>query len=83
MLNIGKLGRGGEQYYLETVASGAEDYSLHAGEAAGCWPGAAAADLRLVGVVEPEALRAVLGATDPVRGCRWDCRRRGRCRAST
>jgi hypothetical protein len=65
VLNIGKLGRGGEQYYLETVASGAEDYYLHAGEAAGFWLGAAAADLGLVGVVEPEARRAVLGATDP------------------
>lgn len=68
MLNIGKLGRGGEAYYLETVASGAEDYYLHAGEAAGFWLGAAAADLGLVGVVEPEALRAVLGATDPASG---------------
>lgn len=68
MLNIGKLGRGGEEYYLETVASGAEDYYLHGGEAAGFWLGAAAADLGLVGVVEPDALRAVLGATDPDTG---------------
>ena len=68
MLNIGKLGRGGEEYYLETVASGAEDYYLHGGEAAGFWLGAAAADLGLVGVVEPDALRAVLGATDPNTG---------------
>ncbi len=35
MLNIGKLGAGGEAYYLETVASGAADYYLHAGEAPG------------------------------------------------
>ena len=68
MLNIGKLGRGGEEYYLETVASGAEDYYLHGGEAPGVWLGAAAADLGLVGVVEPEALRSVLGAIDPGTG---------------
>jgi conjugative relaxase-like TrwC/TraI family protein len=68
MLNIGKLGRGGEAYYLETVASGAEDYYLHAGEAPGYWLGAAAVDLGLVGVVQPEALRAVLGAMDPESG---------------
>ncbi len=35
VLNIGKLGAGGERYYLGTVASGAEDYYTGAGEAAG------------------------------------------------
>lgn len=68
MLNIGKLGAGGEAYYLETVASGAEDYYLHPGEAPGFWLGAASRDLEFLGVVEPEALRAVLGATDPSSG---------------
>ena len=68
MLNIGKLGIGGEAYYLERVASGAEDYYLHAGEAPGLWMGAGARHLGLVGLVEPEALRAVLSAADPRDG---------------
>ncbi|MBW3604776.1 MAG: relaxase domain-containing protein, partial [Actinobacteria bacterium] len=50
------------------MASGAEDYYLHAGEAPGFWLGAASRDLGLMGVVEPEALRAVLAASDPFSG---------------
>jgi len=68
MLNIGKLAPGGESYYLETVASGMEDYYTGAGEAPGYWLGAAACRLGLSGRVAPEALRAVLGATDPSTG---------------
>ena len=68
MLNIGKLAPGGESYYLETVASGVEDYYTGAGEAPGYWLGAAAGELGLSARVAPEALRAVLGATDPATG---------------
>ncbi len=82
MLNIGKLAADGAAYYLETVASGGEDYYVHKGDAPGFWLGAAAHDLALVEVVEPEALRTVLGAADPVSGMRWGRRRRGRCRDS-
>jgi conjugative relaxase-like TrwC/TraI family protein len=68
MLNIGKLAPGGEGYYLETVASGVEDYYTGSGEAPGYWLGGAAAELGIAGRVQPEALRAVLGAVDPRTG---------------
>ena len=68
MLNIGKLAPGGEDYYLDTVASGVEDYYTGAGEADGYWLGSAAPALGLSGQVVPEALRAVLGAADPRSG---------------
>ncbi len=70
MLNIGKLGAGGERYYLDTVASGVEDYYTGSGEAAGYWLGAGTAALGLCGIVQAEALRAVLGAADPTSGQR-------------
>jgi hypothetical protein len=68
VLDIGKLGVDGEAYYLEHVASGAEDYYLHAGEAPGVWLGSAAGERGLIGRVEAEALRAVLRAIDPASG---------------
>ena len=68
MLNIGKLGAGGERYYLDTVASGVEDYYTGSGEAAGYWLGAGAASLGLAGEVAAGPLRAVLGAADPASG---------------
>jgi len=39
MLNVGKLARGRENYYLSVVAGGAEDYYLGSGEAPGRWLG--------------------------------------------
>ena len=68
MLNIGKLAAGGEAYYLDTVASGVEDYYTGAGEAPGYWLTAAAGDLGLSGQVDADDLRAVLAATDPGSG---------------
>ena len=68
MLNIGKLAPGAESYYLDTVASGVEDYYTGSGEAHGYWIGAGASALELAGRVEPEVLRAVLGALDPATG---------------
>ncbi|MDQ3973827.1 MAG: relaxase domain-containing protein [Actinomycetota bacterium] len=70
MLNIGKLSAGGECYYLDTVASGVEDYCTGSGEAAGYWVGSATPTLGLSGEVHANALRAVLVAADPMSGQR-------------
>jgi len=65
MLSIGKLGRGQERYYLNTVARGVEDYYLGSGEAPGRWIGQGAALLGLSGVVRADQLRAALDGRDP------------------
>ena len=65
VLNIGRLAPGGEGYYLDTVAAGVEDYYTGAGEAPGHWLTETAASLGLRGRVDPDDLRAVLGARDP------------------
>jgi hypothetical protein len=72
MLGIGALGASSAAYYLETVASGREDYYLGAGEAPGVWLGAHAATLGLERTVEPAALHAVLEGVDPATGARLD-----------
>ena len=68
MLNVGKLRRGGENYYLNSVARGVEDYYLGSGEAPGYWlsSGSSAAGLR--GQVGEHALRNILNARDPKTG---------------
>ncbi len=68
MLTIGKLGIGQENYYLEKVAEGAEDYYSGEGEAAGEWIGDAAEELGLDGEVGPDQLRAMLTGKNPVDG---------------
>lgn len=68
MLSIGKLSPGQESYYLDAVASGAEDYYTGSGEAPGYWAGAGAALLGLSGEVAPDDLRAVLAGRDPATG---------------
>lgn len=68
MLTIGKLGAGQENYYLEKVAEGAEDYYSGEGEAEGEWIGEAAAKLGLEGGVEAEQLTAMLTGRNPVDG---------------
>ena len=65
VLNIGKLGRSGADYYLDRVASGVEDYYVGAGEAHGYWLGRGSAELSLAGTVEPSQFRAVLAALNP------------------
>ena len=65
MLNIGKLGHDAATYYLETVASGVEDYYLHAGEAPGQWLGVGARTLGLRGEVSGNDLRRILDGTHP------------------
>lgn len=68
MLNIGKLGADGADYYLDAVASGAEDYYTGAGEAPGYWTGQAAAGLGLAGRVAPDELTGVLAGLHPQTG---------------
>ncbi len=68
MLSIGKLGTGQENYYLEKVAEGAEDYYSGEGEAQGEWIGDAAEELGLAGEVEPAQLTAMLTGNDPATG---------------
>ncbi|MGH2989019.1 MAG: MobF family relaxase, partial [Solirubrobacterales bacterium] len=65
MVSIGKLGKGQETYYLDSVAGGADDYYSGEGEAPGRWTGSGAAELDLEGQVEREQLGAVLAAHDP------------------
>jgi conjugative relaxase-like TrwC/TraI family protein len=68
MLNIGKLGHDAAAYYQETVASGVEDYYLHAGEAPGQWVGAGAHTLALRGDLSGDDLRRVLDGNHPASG---------------
>src|SRR5918995_804903 len=68
MVSIGKLGKGQEIYYLDSVAGGADDYYSGEGEAPGRWTGSGSAELDLAGQVEREQLGAVLAARDPRTG---------------
>ncbi len=65
MLNIGKLRRGGENYYLNSVARGVEDYYLGSGEVPGYWLAMGARDLGLDGEVGDGQLRNVLRGIHP------------------
>ncbi|MDQ6803398.1 MAG: relaxase domain-containing protein, partial [Actinomycetota bacterium] len=80
MLNIGKLGHDAAEYYLETVASGVEDYYLHAGEAPGQWLGAETRALALRGEVSGDDLRRLLGGAHPATGEPLSHARGGRVR---
>ena len=68
MLNIGKLRRGGENYYLNSVARGVEDYYLGSGEAPGYWLASGAAALGLQGEVGEKELRNVLRGANHASG---------------
>lgn len=68
MLTIGKLGIGQENYYLDKVAEGAEDYYSGEGEAEGRWLGDASEELGLEGEVGPNQLKAMLTGRNPVDG---------------
>jgi conjugative relaxase-like TrwC/TraI family protein len=68
MVSIGKLGKGQETYYLDSVAGGADDYYSGEGEAPGRWTGSGASELGLSGEVERDKLHAVLAARDPRTG---------------
>jgi conjugative relaxase-like TrwC/TraI family protein len=68
MLSLGKLAPGQQQYYLDTVAKGAEEYYTGAKEAPGQWVGRGAERLGLTGEVDPDALHHVLSSSDPRTG---------------
>jgi conjugative relaxase-like TrwC/TraI family protein len=68
VLSLGKLAPGQQQYYLETVAHGAEEYYTGAKEAPGEWAGLSAARLGLAGEVDADALGLVLESRDPMSG---------------
>ncbi len=68
MLNIGRMAPGGQDYYLEVVARGVEDYYLARGEAPGRWLGRSVELLGLEGRVEADELGSVLAADHPTTG---------------
>ena len=68
MLNIGRMAPGGQDYYLEVVARGVEDYYLARGEAPGRWLGRGVELLGLEGRVEAAELGSVLAADHPTTG---------------
>lgn len=68
ILNIGKLRKGGELYYLNSVARGVEDYYTGSGEAPGYWLAGGAKNLKLEGEVGEDQLRALLNGYDPTTG---------------
>ena len=68
MLSLGKLAPGQQQYYLDTVAKGAEEYYTGAKEAPGEWHGAASIRLGLHGEVDADALGAILAHDHPGTG---------------
>lgn len=78
MLNIGKLRAGGENYYLNSVSKGAEDYYLGSGEAPGYWLASGAKELGLSGEVGDNQLRNVLRASHPTSGNRLTRLRNGK-----
>ena len=68
MLSLGKLAPGQQEYYLDTVAKGAEEYYTGAKEAPGEWHGSASSLLGLAGVVDADALASVLAHRHPGTG---------------
>jgi conjugative relaxase-like TrwC/TraI family protein len=68
MLNIGKLAKGQQDYYLRSVAKGVEDYYIGSGEAPGYWLGGGSSDLRLQGQVRELELTPVLEGRHPETG---------------
>lgn len=68
MLSVSKLGVGQQAYYLDTVATGLEDYYSGRGEQPGVWHGTGAEVLGLSGEVDAVALGHVLDGRDPTSG---------------
>jgi conjugative relaxase-like TrwC/TraI family protein len=68
VLSLGKLGAGQAQYYLDTVAAGAEEYYVGGKEAPGQWCGASASLLGLDGEVDGETLHRLLDHRHPLTG---------------
>lgn len=70
MLTIWKLGVGGEDYYLDKIAKGVEDYYSGDGELPGRWMGRGAGRLGLAGEVGPDELRSLMAGINPRTGDR-------------
>lgn len=70
MLSYGKLAPGEQQYYLDTVANGAEEYYTSGKEAPGQWAGSGAARLGLDGEVDAAELGRLLEHQHPADGSR-------------
>src|SRR5699024_7632187 len=68
VLTLAKLAPGQHEYYLDTVAKGAEEYYTRSGEVPGEWKGRAAARLGLSREVTEEDLGAVLDGVHPLGG---------------
>ncbi|MGH9069257.1 MAG: MobF family relaxase, partial [Acidimicrobiales bacterium] len=67
-MHVTKLAAGGERYYLDSVAAGAEDLRAPGLEPDGRWMGRGAIGLDLVGRVGAYDLGAVLAGADPSTG---------------
>lgn len=65
MLNVGRLGPGAAEYYVESVATSAEDYYSGRGESQGRWVGSLARELGLVGAVDVVHFRRMLAGRHP------------------
>jgi conjugative relaxase-like TrwC/TraI family protein len=65
VLNIGKLLRGKDRYYLDQVARSLEEYYTGAGEAPGQWAGTAAAELDIAGEVSEDGFLRMLAGAHP------------------
>jgi conjugative relaxase-like TrwC/TraI family protein len=68
VLSIGKVGSGGQGYYVEAVAEGVDEYYRGVGEAPGEWTGTAAELLDLQGEVTSDDLRAIWEGRHPRTG---------------
>jgi conjugative relaxase-like TrwC/TraI family protein len=68
MLTTSQLGRGQENYYLESVGQAREDYYTERGEAPGLWIGRGCQELGLEDRVEGEALTRILEGRHPETG---------------
>jgi conjugative relaxase-like TrwC/TraI family protein len=68
VLNIGKLSPGAGEYYIESVATSAEDYYTGRGESQGRWVGSLARELGLDGAVDPTHFRRLLQGRHPHTG---------------
>ncbi|MGH9015363.1 MAG: MobF family relaxase [Acidimicrobiia bacterium] len=68
MLSLGKLAPGQQEYYLDTIARGAEEYYTGAKEAPGEWIGRSAERLVLFGEVDEVSLGRILEQRNPWTG---------------
>ena len=68
MMSLWKLRVGAEDYYLDQVAKGLDDYYSGVGETRGSWIGAASSALGLDAEVDGDDLRAILAGLAPGTG---------------